>query len=326
MKVALLPKKTRGEAVRFSLRCASATRSRCKGTAPAGSLAGVDAVARHARARRARRSTTRSTRCARRSASAGIDAASARRARRSRANIAPTAEARRRGDDATPSFAAARVRQARARAARVARERRAPIRRRSRGRAFSRHAQSVPGGRRALRAHVRGADRATARGEARRREGIPREVLRRERRRARDRRRFRSRRGRARWSTQLFGSWKSPSPYARVPDPYHRDQAGRATIETPDKANAVLVGGMAIPMTDPRARLRGDARRRAHPRRRHRRRACSRSPAPEDRAVVRRRHASSRPAAIDDNSDARALRDLRAAERREGARGASPRR
>jgi len=49
---------------------------------------------------------------------------------------------------------------------------------------------------------------------------------------------------------QLFGSWTSPSAYARVPDPFRATQPVVRTIETPDKANAVLVGGMAIPMSD----------------------------------------------------------------------------
>lgn len=49
---------------------------------------------------------------------------------------------------------------------------------------------------------------------------------------------------------RLFGSWTSPSPYARVADPFRATQPVVRTIETPDKANAVLVGGMAIPMSD----------------------------------------------------------------------------
>ena len=49
---------------------------------------------------------------------------------------------------------------------------------------------------------------------------------------------------------QLFGGWTSPSPYARVPDPFQPTKPIAETIETPDKANAVLVGGMSIPMSD----------------------------------------------------------------------------
>ncbi len=49
---------------------------------------------------------------------------------------------------------------------------------------------------------------------------------------------------------RLFGSWTSPSPYARVADPFRATEPVVRTIETPDKANAVLVGGMTIPMWD----------------------------------------------------------------------------
>jgi len=51
-------------------------------------------------------------------------------------------------------------------------------------------------------------------------------------------------------AAQLFGDWKSPQPWARVPDPFQPTKPVAETIETPDKANAVLVGGMAIPMSD----------------------------------------------------------------------------
>lgn len=49
---------------------------------------------------------------------------------------------------------------------------------------------------------------------------------------------------------RLFGSWRSPQPWARVPDPFQPTKPVAETIDTPDKANAVLVGGMAIPMSD----------------------------------------------------------------------------
>ena len=51
-------------------------------------------------------------------------------------------------------------------------------------------------------------------------------------------------------AAQLFGDWKSREPWARVPDPFQATKPAAETIETPDKANAVLVGGMAIPMSD----------------------------------------------------------------------------
>ena len=43
--------------------------------------------------------------------------------------------------------------------------------------------------------------------------------------------------------TELFGDWKSPSAYARVPEPFRPEQAGRAaSSRSPDKANAFLIG------------------------------------------------------------------------------------
>jgi len=51
-------------------------------------------------------------------------------------------------------------------------------------------------------------------------------------------------------AAQIFGSWRSPQPYTRVPDPFQPTKPASETIETPDKANAVLVGGMAIAMSD----------------------------------------------------------------------------
>jgi zinc protease len=50
--------------------------------------------------------------------------------------------------------------------------------------------------------------------------------------------------------TELFGGWKSPSPYARVPDPFRPTTPTLLKNETPDKANAMLIGRMAVPMTD----------------------------------------------------------------------------
>jgi zinc protease len=50
--------------------------------------------------------------------------------------------------------------------------------------------------------------------------------------------------------TQLFGDWKSSVPYARVPDPYCETKPGTIKLETPDKANAFYVGGTSLPMRD----------------------------------------------------------------------------
>ncbi len=49
---------------------------------------------------------------------------------------------------------------------------------------------------------------------------------------------------------ELFGTWKSASPYVRVPDPLVAKPARTLTLETPDKANATLVGELALPLND----------------------------------------------------------------------------
>ena len=50
--------------------------------------------------------------------------------------------------------------------------------------------------------------------------------------------------------TELFGDWKSPSPYQRVPDPYAKVDAVNHKIETPDKQNGLLLTGMPLRMKD----------------------------------------------------------------------------
>jgi zinc protease len=47
-----------------------------------------------------------------------------------------------------------------------------------------------------------------------------------------------------------FVTWKSPKPYARVASVYTAATAVNQTIETPDKANAVFVAGVNLPMRD----------------------------------------------------------------------------
>jgi zinc protease len=49
---------------------------------------------------------------------------------------------------------------------------------------------------------------------------------------------------------RLFGDWKSPAPYARVPKPYRPTTAASMSFETPDKANAMAYGRLQIPLTD----------------------------------------------------------------------------
>lgn len=54
----------------------------------------------------------------------------------------------------------------------------------------------------------------------------------------------------ARLAAELFGDWKSPRPYARIPKRYAEVPALNDTIVTPDKANAVLRAGMLLKLRD----------------------------------------------------------------------------
>jgi zinc protease len=49
---------------------------------------------------------------------------------------------------------------------------------------------------------------------------------------------------------QLFGGWKSPAPYARIPARYFERAPLEETVNTPDKANAVLREGVNLPLRD----------------------------------------------------------------------------
>jgi zinc protease len=49
---------------------------------------------------------------------------------------------------------------------------------------------------------------------------------------------------------ELFGGWKSPSPYARVPDPVVPNKAVTEQFDLSDKANAFLLGRLALPLND----------------------------------------------------------------------------
>jgi len=50
--------------------------------------------------------------------------------------------------------------------------------------------------------------------------------------------------------TELFGEWKSPSTYRRVPNPLVPNKPAALKFELPDKANAMLVGKLALPLND----------------------------------------------------------------------------
>ena len=50
--------------------------------------------------------------------------------------------------------------------------------------------------------------------------------------------------------TELFGDWKSPARYQRVPDPYAKIEAVNHKIETPDKQNGLFLAAMPLKMKD----------------------------------------------------------------------------
>jgi zinc protease len=54
-------------------------------------------------------------------------------------------------------------------------------------------------------------------------------------------------------ATELFGNWKSPAPYTQIQRSWHKLDAVTQTIETPDKANSMLAAGISMQMkeTDP---------------------------------------------------------------------------
>ncbi|HEX7055196.1 MAG TPA: pitrilysin family protein [Burkholderiales bacterium] len=49
---------------------------------------------------------------------------------------------------------------------------------------------------------------------------------------------------------ELFGPWRSPYPYKRVPQRYFERPAAEQRVDTPDRANAVLRGGLDVRMRD----------------------------------------------------------------------------
>ena len=49
---------------------------------------------------------------------------------------------------------------------------------------------------------------------------------------------------------QLFGEWKSPKPFQRVPQLFQTVEAINRSIETPDKANALFIAGHSIKLRD----------------------------------------------------------------------------
>jgi len=49
---------------------------------------------------------------------------------------------------------------------------------------------------------------------------------------------------------RLFGEWKSPRAFERIPRPYQAIAAGNETLQTPDKANAFYIAGQNLPIRD----------------------------------------------------------------------------
>jgi zinc protease len=49
---------------------------------------------------------------------------------------------------------------------------------------------------------------------------------------------------------KLFGDWKSPRPYARVPTPYYAVPGAHMDVLVAGKSNAVLVAHLALPLSD----------------------------------------------------------------------------
>src|SRR5205085_1452427 len=54
----------------------------------------------------------------------------------------------------------------------------------------------------------------------------------------------------AKLATDLFGNWKSPKPFTRVPNLYKEDAAVNQSFPAPDKANAVFVAGFNLKLRD----------------------------------------------------------------------------
>lgn len=47
---------------------------------------------------------------------------------------------------------------------------------------------------------------------------------------------------------QYFGTWKNPSKYVRITEPYIANEVGDVNVNTPDKANAMFYAGMNLPI------------------------------------------------------------------------------
>ncbi|MFO1281547.1 MAG: pitrilysin family protein [Burkholderiales bacterium] len=246
MSVALLPKKTRGEVVRFSLRARFGTEESLRGTPPIGALAGsMLALGTRERSRQAFDDALDALKA--KVSIGGSSAQASASGETIRANLAATlalvAEALK-----TPAFDAAefdKLKRAQLAALEASRTDPEAIA----GRAFNRRLKPWPAG------DVR--ETPAVEEQARRLEAATLD-------------RVKAFHGgfyggsdaelsivgdfdpaEARATVErLFGDWKSPSAYARVPDPYRETAAASERFETPDKANAVYVGGRSLALND----------------------------------------------------------------------------
>ena len=51
-------------------------------------------------------------------------------------------------------------------------------------------------------------------------------------------------------ATKLFGNWRAKEQWARIPVPYRAIDSSTTVIETPDKANALFLAGLNLPIRD----------------------------------------------------------------------------
>ncbi len=51
-------------------------------------------------------------------------------------------------------------------------------------------------------------------------------------------------------AAELFGDWKSPAAFARIPQPYQDVPPANESLQTPDKANAYFVAGLNLKLRD----------------------------------------------------------------------------
>jgi zinc protease len=246
MKVALLPKKTRGEVVRFSIRLHQGDEKNLLGTPPTGSLAGA-MLSRGTKARDRQAFDDELDKLRAKAAFGGGSTNTAAGGETVRANLAATlrlaAEALR-----TPAFPAAefeKLKRERATALEASRTEPTAIAQR----ALGRHDNPYPKGDVRYAATL---DEDLA--------GIARVTL-------DDVAGFHARFVGASHGEvavvgdfdpaqvrplleELFGTWKAAAPYARVPNPYRPTTPAALRFETPDKPNAIIIGTVNAQIRD----------------------------------------------------------------------------